>query len=57
MSKLQWREGRQPVCHYLVYIDITAVFINDCISHTERYKELLIKDLRSKEKLSLNFNT
>lgn len=33
---------------YLVYIDVTAVFINEGIPHTELYKELLIKDLRTK---------
>lgn len=46
----------QPVLQYLVYIDITAVFINESIPHTEHYKELLIKELRTKEKLSLNFS-
>lgn len=55
-SRLQWREGRQPVLQYRVYIDVTAVFINEYIPHTEHYKELLIKELRTKEKLSLNFS-
>lgn len=41
---------------YLVYIDVTAMFINECIPHREHYKELLIKELRTKEKLSLNFS-
>lgn len=54
-AKLQWREGRQPVLQYLVYIDVTAVFINECSPHTVHYKRLLIKELRTKENLSLSF--
>lgn len=41
---------------YLVYIDVTAVFINECIPHTVPYKGLLIKELRIKENLSLSFS-
>lgn len=39
----------------LVYIDVTAVFINECAPHTVHYKGLLIKELRTKENLSLRF--
>lgn len=41
---------------YLVYIDVTAVFINECTPHTVHYKELLIKELRTNENLSLSFS-
>lgn len=50
-AKPQWREGGgQPVLQYLVYIDVAAVFINECTPHTVHYKGLLIKELRTKEK-------
>lgn len=49
------REGGQPVLQYLVYIDGTAVLINECTPHTVHYKGLLIKELRTKENLSLSF--
>jgi len=42
--------------HYLAYMDKTAVFLNESIPHTEHYKELLIKELRAKEKLPLSFS-
>lgn len=54
-AKLQWREGGQAVLQYLVYIDVAAVFINECTPHTVHYKGLLIKELRTKENLSLGF--
>lgn len=55
-AKLQWREGGQPVLQYLVYIDVTAVFIKECTPHTVHYKGLLIKELRTKENLSVSLS-
>lgn len=49
------REGGQAVLQCLVYIDVAAVFINECTPHTVHYKGLLIKELRTKENLSLGF--
>lgn len=54
--ELQWREGGQPVLQELVYIDVTAVFINECTPHTVHYKGLLIKELRTQENPSLSFS-